>query len=129
MHHLRARAARLALLLGVALWVFGLTARHVHRVQVMHVVCAVHGEILEMDAQASADDAHTGTDELRTAPDDPHDHDCALQGVSAAGLAQLTLALPAPTNHQRVPRLGARAHGIRGPPLAYAPKTSPPLSC
>lgn len=126
----RTRHAHAALLfMALLAWTMGLGARLVHRVEVTHVVCAAHGALMELDDVAGDDVA--GDDERPDGADDDHgehDHDCSLDGVSAAALASAPPALGFPWAHARAhDDRAARLPLARGPPLAFAPKTSPPL--
>ncbi|MCB9741412.1 MAG: hypothetical protein H6741_29915 [Alphaproteobacteria bacterium] len=124
MKPLRARFARLSLLLGLTAWLLGLSAAQVHRLLVQHVVCAEHGDVLELDSSRAAP-----SDEVSITSKADHDHDCPLEGIATQSVAAQTLSLPPPLAEPIVaPRLGALVDGVRGPPLAYAPKTSPPTT-
>jgi len=123
---LHTTAARAALLLGLLAWLGGSVAQMAHHVLVAHVVCAEHGEVVEADAHSTR--AHVAAPELRSADADTPEHGCDFE------LATFTATVPTFTGvavaADRVadsrPLTRARAPRVR--PLAYAPKTSPPLS-
>ncbi len=118
--------ARLAMLVGLCAWLGGSVAQLVHEAVVTHVVCPEHGEVLELDGQAKA--ARADASEIRSASPDLHEHACDFELVTFASTVPALAAWTGPA----VPALDshplARAQAPRGPPLAYAPKTSPP-SC
>ena len=103
----RSRLARAALLfMALLAWTMGLGARLVHRVEVTHVVCAAHGALMELGEESAE-----GSTE-----------------VSAVALASAPPALGFPWAFARAhDDRAARLPLARGPPLAFAPKTSPPV--
>lgn len=111
----RTRVLSAALTVAVVLaWMGGLSAKLAHEITARHAVCEDHGQLVEDDGDA-----------------DEHRHGCELAGLPSTGAApelpgppEDRLAAPA---HPVVACWLARAHAPRGPPLAYAPKTSPPL--
>lgn len=131
MNLFRHRHAPRLWLLTLLAWVSTGSAALVHEYIVAHVICADHGEVVELapghhDLTASAD--HPS---LRDAPlgSDHHDHGCALPAMPAPPDVLPHFTMPAihliaswPT--QAVVSLRAP----RPPPLRYAPKTSPPVS-
>ncbi|MCK6524945.1 hypothetical protein L6R49_26375 [Myxococcota bacterium] len=138
----QSRHARAALLfMALLAWTMGLGARLVHRIEVTHVVCAAHGALMELNeaptSVAANDEARPddGQDEDGQGDDsqdddshEDHDHDCSLDGVSAAALASAPPALGFPwALAQAHDDRAARLPLARGPPLAFAPKTSPPV--
>ncbi len=121
---------RCALLLGLMVWLLGSLAQQIHLAAVVHVVCADHGEVVEIDrghAHAAVDDRAAGP-RLEAPVDGPaHEHGCDLDDALRFALAapDASHALPAPRALvQR--RLSLPVGAPRGPPLAFAPKTSPP---
>lgn len=129
----RSRHARAALLfMALLAWTMGLGARLVHRVEVTHVVCAAHGALMELGeaaAEGTTEVASQGDPGGDQDDDDhgEHDHDCSLDGVSAVALASAPPALGFPWAFARAhDDRAARLPMARGPPLAFAPKTSPP---
>lgn len=102
-------------------WLGALGATQVHRYAVTHVVCEEHGEVVEIEAEAAEEAV------AKPAPGERHDHGCDLLGVGGPAtvpetprpfVAAETLPPPRP--------VAALPAAPRGPPLAYAPKTSPP---
>lgn len=123
-------ALRLWLVTLIA-WVSAGSAAFVHEYTVAHVVCADHGEVVELAASHGDAAAHADHPSLRDAPlgSDHHDHGCALPAMPAPPELLPTFTMPAvhfvatwPT--QAVVSLRAP----RPPPLRFAPKTSPPVS-
>lgn len=96
----------------------------VHEASTVHVVCEDHGHVLELDDHHEA----PFEDGLSAGEHDEHEHGCAFAGAGfgADVPAHTGVALP------QVPPLVAVStvspDAPRGPPLAFAPKTSPP-SC
>lgn len=122
---LRSHIARFALLAGMLAWLTGLGAQQIHRIAVLHVVCADHGVILEVSG-AEGPELTAQTPSVGEAPTLEHDHDCALQGITTAAVAPPAHATP-PPRPEHVKELRHRlAQAPRAPPLSYAPKTSPP---
>lgn len=119
MRHLR-HQARLPLLLGLLAFLVASTGALLHDILVQHEVCDEHGEVVEIDPNADADEDHGDEDE--------HDHDCSFEGLATLATSELpTVDLPrADLPPHAAPDLTAAAP--RGPPLAFAPKTSPPAS-
>jgi hypothetical protein len=142
MRLIRHRLARIAALIATVVWVFTTSAGAMHEIVVRHVRCAEHGELSEVRA------GHHGEDHGRTtrtpgagaSAGERADHGPVVTSGDAAhpdhGCAEL-LGSSDPT----LPVLGvpprsrmARPVGDplcdpgapRGPPLEYAPKTSPP---
>lgn len=115
------------LALSAAVWLFSGVASGLHHLLVRHVVCADHGELVELDDEhAAAAAVPSEGPELRAVDHHDHDHGCDELLVDRLAL---------PTAHAKpahflvlswrsAPMTGAEAP--RGPPLAYAPKTSPP---
>lgn len=130
----RSRFARAALLfMALLAWTMGLGARLVHRVEVTHVVCAAHGALMELGEESAEGSTEVASpSDAGGDPDDDdhgeHDHDCSLDGVSAVALASAPPALGFPWAFARAhDDRAARLPLARGPPLAFAPKTSPPV--
>ena len=126
---LRTRAVHVALLTGLFAWFVGSFAAVLHNVVVQHVVCAEHGELVELDAlDNTVASAHASGPEIRSAaPDAAHGHDCmfdlvVFDGMTISDPSELVLPLVWSSTS-----LLAIAEAPRGPPLAYAPKTSPPF--
>lgn len=133
MNRLRTRAAHACLALGLLVWVVSSWANGLHEYLVLHAVCAEHGETIELAAgdHDPADSASAHEDErqasIRAAHDeDDHDHGCASLLASWQGLPPAPALPPiAFVKPHRSPTIWAHA-APRGPPLAWAPKTSPP---
>jgi hypothetical protein len=131
MRRLRTDLARLWLLLGLTSWLAAVGVQRVHELTVEHVRCVEHGEMHELEpidqvAHASAHTHEAGPDLRAEDPRVDHDHGCALDGAllwALASIASATAPEPPPALPQRYV---VTAGAPRGPPLAYAPKTSPP---
>jgi len=126
----RSWTAKLSLLTGLCAWLVVSFVAIVHEVVIQHVVCAEHGEVLELDTAIATDIASkTAGPNIRAAGTDlAEEHGCAFEMVF---LEHGVVGAPIPTlNAWSAPQAGfvATAHAPRGPPLAYAPKTDPPLS-
>jgi hypothetical protein len=100
-------------------------AAMVHPLQTQHVVCPEHGEVVEVGEPEPAS-AATAEEHLQAPAPLEHRHDCDLGGLmlltSEPGLCR-------PPESPQVELSGpvlARSQAPRGPPLDYAPKTSPP---
>lgn len=114
---------------GLCAWLFGTFAGGLHALLVRHVVCAEHGEMVEVDRHGDEVSAHEALDGdvIRAAVGHgEHDHDCADELTNRTGLSNPSWAGVVGRRVKRpvAPLTGAEAP--RGPPLAYAPKTSPP---
>ena len=121
---MRRSLVRFALLFGALAWVAGWGATLLHHVRTVHVVCEVHGDVVDVGhASASGDDRAVVTS-LDAA--DQHDHDCGFLalGVARASAPGKVFAHFLTEHRQDDPAPAVRAP--RGPPLVYAPKTSPP---
>lgn len=127
MRRLPANVLRLVALLATLSWLGGSIAQLAHAALVQHVVCDEHGEVVELAEGAQ----HHDVDRVEIAvPDaEDHGHGCDFEHATftAASLelpaAPVPALVPVPTTNDLV-----RAAPPRGPPLAYAPKTSPPLA-
>ncbi len=113
----------MVLMAGLLAWLLGALSIRVHQIQVMHAVCADHGEVIELtEAPAQSD-----RDPARSAPEaHDHDHGCPLDSLADDPGEQEETVLPLPAVRASTVPLLARAQAPRGPPLSYAPKTSPP---
>lgn len=124
MVRLRQRWSIAVLLVTLVAWVGGLTAQVLHEAAVAHVVCAEHGEITELhDGEREAAPAVTD------AGDEDHDHDCDLAGLPGFGPGEIAIgAVVAPplAVERPAPEPWTADAPARGPPLTWAPKTSPP---
>ena len=123
---MRTRLAYAAVLLALLSWVGGITGGMVHSLQVMHVRCVEHGELVEWaDGTVRSGDVA----QIRaTSSHDGHDHGCLLTQTGDQEVLQLsgpTAAAPARLP-ERLER--ARVGAPRASPLRDAPKTSPPTS-
>ncbi|MFT5681876.1 MAG: hypothetical protein ACI8RZ_002794 [Myxococcota bacterium] len=117
---------RVVLLAGLLAWVLGQWATLKHQIEVIHVRCAEHGEVIEVVADADAA-VHSDVAQISAPDDEDHEHGCDVLPLSEAKsqAVKLTSLLASPVHI--APMAGTPA-APRGPPLAYAPKTSPPLS-
>jgi hypothetical protein len=108
-------------------WVAGSLAVSVHQIVVQHAVCAEHGEVFEL---ADAADHQADGSTLRADLSDTHEHDCDFDVLALDPIPTVSAAAPGHFALHR-PKLAAPdlAQAPRGPPLAYAPKTSPPPTC
>ncbi len=97
-----------------------LLGSQVHETLVQHVICAEHGEVVEL--------AHDGPAEVAPDTDEEHEHGCGFELVPLEQ-ADLTHAVAAMVDFAplRSSPVLARSLAPRGPPLAYAPKTGPPI--
>lgn len=126
-----ARLLRAALLLVVsALWLGSTIALQVHERLVQHIMCAEHGHTIELGYHHDTDHPADGQRRWRGAPQgDGHHHACEHEGVATPTVpfaAHLQTPLPPvlwPSTAPPTLRVAPR-----GPPLAYAPKTSPPAA-
>jgi hypothetical protein len=131
MNLFRHRYALRLWLLTLLAWVSAGSAALVHEYTVSHVICADHGEVVELGPGHQDVIAQAGHPTARDAPlgADQHDHGCALPAMPTPPDVLPNFTMPAvhfvafwPT--QSVVSLRA----ARPPPLRYAPKTSPPVS-
>lgn len=122
------RARPLLVLLSALLWLVGVSAQQVHHLAVRHVTCPEHGEILELSAH---EDAASATDDAGPSWEAPagaldHDQACGVPSLAPASAAPAALAWAPPADAPLVTTPRPRQNAPRGPPLAFAPKTSPP---
>lgn len=130
MERLRNRVGHALLVLGLVACVLGSFASTLHEIRVAHVVCAEHGELVELSQDGPVASVHPDEPSASAAhPGDDHDHGCATLLASTHGLPPLHAPPPAPwaKPHPTPPRVWAHA-SPRAPPLTWAPKTSPPLA-
>lgn len=121
------RLPRALSLFAAVLWLWSATANEVHHLVVKHVVCAEHGELSEVRSHGGSAVSDPGDHPTIVADDGGHpDHGCggfvadpdrAPTVIGAPRMYRAALVLSDPTCTPAAPR---------GPPLAYAPKTSPP---
>lgn len=126
----RTRAARIALMVGLCGWVAGLFSSLIHEVLVEHVVCPEHGEIIELgDGTAHAETTTDGPELFASDAPADHEHGCLEEILMLEGMQVVTLHLGVPTDLVwPAPPVLAIRQAPRGPPLSYAPKTSPPTA-
>lgn len=129
MSRLRAIFVRLMVVAAMLAWVGGQLASTIHQLETVHLRCAEHGHTIEIERSevAAAGHVHAEQDELVAAADcGEHEPHCLHQLLPQTPLAAVTptTGLPA-LAHPALP-FAAHHHDARGPPLAYAPKTSPP---
>lgn len=121
--------ARPFALFAAMMWLWSTSASEVHHILVKHVVCAEHGELSEVRGHGDTVQSDQA-DHPSIAADAPAhpDHGCA-------GLVATPDRAPPVLGTPRVTRAAllvadplTTPAAPRGPPLAYAPKTSPPLA-
>lgn len=121
---------RLFLTLGLFAWVSGSFASSVHTLLVQHVVCPDHGEIVELDPhEHTATNAPESSDRTAISSSGPHghpDHGCSDDLADRIGVPGIAWVAPYVHTSRRVVDVQRGVDAPRGPPLAYAPKTSPP---
>lgn len=113
-------------LLGAAAMVLAPLLVSAHQAHVQHVRCLEHGEVIEL---VQADSEHQDHHDPVVVPASPDDHDshCSVaEGLASALTVQHRVHVVTTALVADAPVLLSAAP--RGPPLAYAPKTSPP-SC
>lgn len=127
MERLRTPAARFLLALGLLAWIGVTWADQLHAYLVVHAICPDHGEIVELaHGHGHVLSPHDGVSIGKADVSSEHDHGCASL------LCQLDMALasksqPPPTSvRPLISRPQWPTAAPRGPPLAWAPKTSPP---
>jgi len=111
------------------LWILGSGGTQLHDVMYTHIMCPEHGVLEHAPDTADVASAHDSGPSILSADKSSHGEECpfecipssaALVPAPAPGLAYvLKFAEPSPFVHVGAPR---------GPPLAYAPKTSPPIA-
>jgi hypothetical protein len=124
MRQVRAQLARFTVLLGVFAWVTGWGASLVHQSVTLHATCEVHGDVVDVGHSASAD--RVAVKALDVAAD--HDHDCAFHALGVARAPSLHTPVAHVEREVRADAPWPDLDAPRGPPLRYAPKTSPPLN-
>ncbi len=116
------------------LWVVGSVSMQLHDIFNAHVVCAEHGvvehvELADGTAQADATAQHDDGPAISAADTSDHGEACPLQGIPSFGPAIAQASLSGPPLVSWLPPDPLVVPGApRGPPLAYAPKTSPPVA-
>ena len=114
-------------MMGLIAWVLGIGAKQLHAIESVHMVCPEHGELVDMAPSASK--AHLATSEISADESaDDHGHDCALQAISTFATVGVTYTPPRLPKQIPISSPNIRSESPRGPPLSYAPKTSPPLT-
>lgn len=126
MHRFTSFAARAVAFVAMVLWAGANTASGVHAYRVLHVVCSEHGELSDVQLTDGSDHGHAAKTATASAGAVAHPDHCAFAQLSidraprakapGAALSE-ALVTSDPTVDPGIPR---------GPPLAYAPKTSPP---
>lgn len=128
MDRLRTPAARLLLALGLLAWIGVAWADRLHAYLVVHAVCPDHGEIVELAGgghHAGLPD-HGGPSIGDADAHDGHEHGCAHLLFQVQALPALAVVYPPPSARPLVAQAVGYTAAPRGPPLAWAPKTSPP---
>jgi hypothetical protein len=124
----RSPLARFAVLLGAVAWVSGWSASLVHHSLTVHVTCEVHGDLVDVGHAGPSVGVAERDHDVARALDvaDDHDHDCALQALGVARIPAVAWPSALSTRLERPDDPVPAERAPRGPPLAYAPKTSPP---
>ncbi len=117
---------KIALTLGLCAWVLGSFASGLHYLLVQHVVCADHGELVELDHHDGPAIALADAPEISAIGHAEHDHGCQDELIDRTGVTSAPWVAAHALGHKRAPLPMTGADSPRGPPLAYAPKTSPP---
>ena len=121
---------RLFLTLGLFAWVFGSFASGLHYILVEHVICADHGEVVELDRHGhTAMATPESSDQTAISSTGSHghpDHGCSDDLADRIGVPAIAWVAPYVHTSRRVADVQRGVDAPRGPPLAYAPKTSPP---
>jgi hypothetical protein len=120
-------ASRVLGLLAAVAWVLSALAGQIHGLRTVHAVCLQHGELIDVPARqadAHADGDRSGPTAWLGAPDD--DHGCRIEVL--VPLEPLPVVFVRAAHRLSFPLVDPLAahEAPRGPPLAYAPKTSPP---
>jgi hypothetical protein len=115
-------------LVGVV-WAAGVGGSQLHSLLVSHVVCTEHGVVEHVPDRAEAGASSEAGPSIQSADRGAHGEDCGLNCVPNSSID----LLPAPGAVAVVvtaaePCVLVDAAAPRGPPLAYAPKTSPPAA-
>jgi len=130
MNSSRTLGAQICLAVGLLAWVGASFNSVVHKIVVEHVVCAEHGEVVELDRgdAAATETAQSGPALHADSPSPEHDHDCLFEFIvfEAAEVSESTFTIAA-LDHPHASHLEP-ACPTRGDPLHYAPKTSPPIT-
>jgi hypothetical protein len=122
---------RILVLITAVLCVWSVHAGQLHQLRAAHAVCLEHMHVIDVQADAagyaavSPDRAASGPiASAAIAPDD--EHGCRVQVLIPLELPPITVVRhPRPLTHVAIDPLAAH-EAPRGPPLDYAPKTSPP---
>jgi hypothetical protein len=126
MIRLAASPARPVAFLASLVWLWTVIVGQIHDLRVLHVVCPEHHEVIELHPSAVADDGHHRAELTAGASAHAHDHGCVIGSFPSLGTptgpAVVRLALRVRPIGEPVPV----SPPARGPPLDYAPKTSPP---
>jgi len=98
-----------------------------HEALVQHAVCAEHGEVVELDGEVISAAPANGPQLRALDLVDEHEHGCGFDLVLVDEVV-ISPAVDATAAAAVLPEPGPMATPgtPRGPPLAYAPKTSPP---
>lgn len=117
------RPSRAFLALAGLLWIWAFCAQQIHGATVVHVVCPEHGEVTELAPGGAPVDHAT----ISALPDGEHHDGCALPAIAPALLPTALAPLHPQEAPELLPSLRPILPDVRGPPLTYAPKTSPPV--
>jgi hypothetical protein len=120
------------MLFAALCWVVGQLGLQLHSLQVQHVVCAEHGATMEVESPDEAAAELADAARIAEAPaltqDTPaeHDHDCAMSTVCDESVVGQSGVVTGQLVNADLERARPGPGAPRGPPLRYAPKTSPP---
>jgi hypothetical protein len=123
-------AVRVVAFLAAVLWVWSVSAAQVHGLLVEHAVCDEHGQTVEVHRpdHPVADEAPDERPTWSAAPaHDEHDHGCAVASVAPDEAPRVVALRPFTRLSWTTVDPLAVAEAPRGPPLDFAPKTSPPV--
>lgn len=122
---------RVLFALCTAALLLGDVFRGFHLLQVRHVVCAEHGELVDAENVATTSHAASGRTEALPGNGDAHHHDHCGIAAAPARTAHLAVASAAPSVRPPSSRLFVPKSFVRvalsRAVLSYAPKQSPPV--
>lgn len=119
------------LLVGWAcvVWVAGASGSQLHELLYTHVMCAEHGVLEHAPDGINASSDEDQGPSIRSADRSSHGEACPFQCIpSSAAVLPAPAAALAYVIEFVEPALIVHTAAPRGPPLAYAPKTSPPVA-
>jgi len=117
----------LVLLLGMCAWLGGLMSASMHEALVQHTVCAEHGEVVELDGEVVSVAGQDGPQLRALDGAETHEHGCSFDLLLVDDVVISPSVEATPPEAPPLTTTAMTSPGApRGPPLAYAPKTSPP---